>query len=403
MSTHAHAWTHPRSRRRLFWLIAALLLAAGFVVYRGFFVGVDDTSQRPELQRVLDGLVTANGGVAPGVTAYVSGPHGTWTGAAGIADVATRRAMQPDDRMRIASISKWYAAALVLHLAQEGRLRLDDTVERWLPGLLPYGNRITLPQLMTDTSGLMDDNDVTPATLPTLLARVQDAGLRARIEAIAARIVRNPGAEVSTLWPIRLAAAQPLLFTPGSQYHHSNIGWNILGLVAQKAGGKPVGTLYHERIFEPLRLRSTAFDPQGPIAGPHATGYSVAADGTTTDTTSQEAAKFVDGGIVSNAEDVATFFTALMSGRLVDSEQLASMQGLGLVDGGGTTTNCAGPAHVGDGASAAYKTNVLVASDGKRVAVVLLNGDTFKSNGRIDVAKADRAASAAVLRLFCAA
>jgi D-alanyl-D-alanine carboxypeptidase len=402
MSTSAHPWAHPASRRGVLWLIAALLLVAGFVVYRGFYAGgVDDTS-RPELQRVLDGLVSEKGGVAPGVTAYVSGPHGTWAGAAGVANVSTGEAMQPDDRMRIASISKWYAAALVLHLAQEGRLRLDDSVERWLPGLLPYGSRITLPQLMTDTSGLIDDN-VTPAALATMLARVKDARLRTQLQAIAMRIMRNPSAEVSTLWPIRLAASQPLLSAPGTSYHHSNIGWNILGLVAQKAGGKPIETLYRTRIFEPLRLGSTAFDPQGPIAGPHAHGYSIAPNGTTRDTTSEEPAKFVDGGIVSNAEDVATFFTALMRGRLVDVERLASLDGLGLVDGGGTKTDCAGRAHVGDGASAAYKTNVLVAPDGSRVAVVLLNGDTLGRNGRIDLETSDGAASAAVLRLFCSA
>jgi D-alanyl-D-alanine carboxypeptidase len=55
--------------------------------------------------------------------------------------------------MRLESVGKIWTAALTLRLADQGRLRLGDTVERWLPGLLPYGNRITIRQLLTMTSG----------------------------------------------------------------------------------------------------------------------------------------------------------------------------------------------------------------------------------------------------------
>ena len=85
--------------------------------------------------------------------------------------------MRPDARMRLDSVSKWWATAVVLQLAQEGKLRLGDTVERWRPGLLPYGDRITIGQLMTDSSGLIDDNDVFRSP-DAYLARVKDARLR---------------------------------------------------------------------------------------------------------------------------------------------------------------------------------------------------------------------------------
>ena len=68
--------------------------------------------------------------------------------------------MKPDARMRLESVSKIWTAAVVLRLAQNGLLRPGDTVERWLPGLLPYGNRITIAQLLTHTSGLIDNNDM---------------------------------------------------------------------------------------------------------------------------------------------------------------------------------------------------------------------------------------------------
>jgi D-alanyl-D-alanine carboxypeptidase len=98
---------------------------------------------RPKLQRVLVQLTSGSVPIAPGATAYVAGPHGSWLGAAGVADVASGQRMPVDARMRLESVSKIWTAVLVLQLAEQGRLGLDDSVERWLPGLLPFGDRIT--------------------------------------------------------------------------------------------------------------------------------------------------------------------------------------------------------------------------------------------------------------------
>jgi D-alanyl-D-alanine carboxypeptidase len=68
--------------------------------------------------------------------------------------------MATDARMRLESVSKIYTAALILQLAQDGKLRVGGTVAGWLPGLLPYGNRITIRHLLTMSSGLIDNNDL---------------------------------------------------------------------------------------------------------------------------------------------------------------------------------------------------------------------------------------------------
>ena len=391
MSTGAQPVPHRVGRPHgwVVWLIAGLVAASAIGVV------VDRTVRshpapvaRADRQRILDGLVTGPDRIAPGVTAYVAGPHGTWLGSAGVANVTSGEPMRPDARMRLDSVSKWWATAVVLQLAQEGKLRLGDTVERWLPGLLPYGNRITIGQLMTDTSGLIDDNDLyKPSALSSALARVKDAKLRAQLVAIGGRVRANLATEVSPLWVIRLAAWQPLLFAPGSRYHHSNIGWNIVGLIAARVAGRPLPLLYRERIFQPLGLRHSAYDPQGPIAGPHAHGYGIAADGTLTDTTARALFKGADGAIVSNAADTAAFLTGLMGDRLVDRARLVALWG------GGTESGCARSAYVGSGAGDAYKTNVLVNGDGSRVAVLLLNGRT--ANG-----SHDETAAATALRLY---
>jgi D-alanyl-D-alanine carboxypeptidase len=108
-----------------------------------------------------------------------------------VADVATAQPMPVDARMRLESVSKIWTAVLVLQLAEHGRLDLDDTVERWLPGVLPFGNRITLRQLLTHTSGIFDNNDAVnhPARV---LARVKDPGFHADLLRIAKRLQADP-------------------------------------------------------------------------------------------------------------------------------------------------------------------------------------------------------------------
>ena len=349
-------------------------------------------ASRPQFSHVLDALVSGPERIAPGAAAYVAGPRGSWAGAAGVADAAASGPMPINARMRLESVSKIYTATLIVRLAQEGRLRLTDTVARWLPGLLPYGNRITIRQLLTMTSGLVDNNDLLRSPAPAL-ARVKDAGLRARLRGLADRIDHDPDLVASPIWWVRFAAWQPLLFAPGTDEHYSNIGYDVLGLIAARAAGESLGSLYRNRILTALGLTSTAYDPQGPIAGPHARGYAIA--GTTLrDATGEHVGVGADGGIVADARETATFLTALMRGRLLAQRWVAAMKGDALWRGG-TATSC-GSGYGWSGGGNGFKANVLVSGDGSRVAVLLLNGRVRGDGG-------DRRAGDALLGLYCSA
>ena len=375
----------------------AVWLAVGLVVAAGIAVGVDraliagQETRAEYMQGILDGVVTGPNRLAPGASAYVSGPHGTWVGSAGVADVKTGEPMPLDARMRIESNSKTWLVAAVIQLVQQGKLSLDDTVDHWLPGLLrAHGSEITIRELMSDSSGLIDDNDVfaSPSAGRAYLARVGDSRLRAQLLTMAARLRANPAVQISPLLFIRLAAWQPLVALPGTTYHHSNIGWNIAGLIAEKASGRPLPRLYGERIFRPLRLSHTAYDPQGPIAGAHAKGYSLAAKGALTDTTARHFGKGADGAIVTDAKDEARFLTAFTNGTLFDPNFLGNL-------GAGGPSGCGGPfVHIGSGAGDGFKSDVVYAVDGSRVAVLLLNG----RSGEAAFARSAAAASS----LYCA-
>jgi D-alanyl-D-alanine carboxypeptidase len=370
----------PRRAGRLRVLLpVAVAVMLSVAVVAGWWLRSDGAEQtgRPDLQRILDDVVTGRERLAPDATAFVSGPRGTWLGSAGVEDITTKVSMRSGARMRLESISKIYTAELILKLAQERRLHVGDTVERWLPGLLPYGERITIRQLLTMRSGLFGFMDVTRHAA-RYLGRVNDRELRAQLTASARRTEANPASEVSPLWWIRLAAWQPLLFKPGMRYHYSNVGYLLLGLIAARAGAKPLPDLYRERIFEPLGLRQTAYDPQGPISGPHARGYLIGAD----------------AGIVSNAPETAAFLVALMRGKLLERQWLETIrQDFWL---GGSNSDCVGTAYGWGGAGDAYKTDAFVNADGSRVAVLLLNARRY--DGRDDMT-----AARTMIALYCAA
>ena len=383
--------------RRLLWLVAGLVVAAAVAVAadRLFFSGSGEAS-RPELQRALVGLVTGAQRSAPGATAYVAGQDGSWAGAAGIANVETGAAMTADARMRIESNSKIWLLAVVLQLAKEGKLSLDDTVGHWLPGLLPAGNRITVRELVSDTSGLVDDFDgmfSSRSAFERALGNAKDPQLQAHWSALATRLQENPETRIDPIWVIRLAAWQPLLSAPGSRYHHSNVGWKIAGLVAAKVGGAPLPALYEKRIFAPLGLSHTAYQPQGAIAGRHAHSYSLAADGSS----SEHAYPFgmgADGGVVTNASDEATFIQALVGGKLGVREQLLDLFGARGTNGSG----CPGDAFLWIGANEGGWSYVYSDHTGKHVAVLLLNGARQST-----VATQDPNVAAAARRLYCGA
>lgn len=364
-----------------------MLLAAGVgVLIERTSSGVGPQTSQQTPQQVIDGLVTGSGRIAPGVTAYVAGPHGVWVGSAGIASIGTP--MAPDDRLRLNSVGKLWTATLILKLVGEGRMKLDDTVSHWLPGLLPYGNQITVAQLLSMTSGMIDTNDffAKPAYYISRL-NIKDPALRARVLAAFRRARTDPTYPPTQVW-IEAAAGEPLLYPPGTRWHYSNIGYKVLGLIAARVGGADLPTLFRTRILDPLHLRSARYDPAPNITGPHAHGYSLSTSGKLVDATGWTEGLAAEGGIVSDAADEAQFLQALIRGHILRPAQLTALQspyaqavsdlggtsyGLGVViqqDGCPT----AGFAYGHNGGGDGYMSSVQVSPDGSRVAVVLVNG-----------------------------
>jgi CubicO group peptidase (beta-lactamase class C family) len=185
---------------------------------------------------------------------------------------------------------------------------------------------MTIAQLLTHTSGVIDNNDMS-ARPEVFIARVKDPALRAQLKRVVNRVRADRTLVVPPLLWIKLAASQPLRSTPGTTFHYSNIGFEVLGLIAGRASGQSLQMLYRNIIFAPLGLRSSRYDPQGQISGPHARGYQVGVPtGKLTDATEWHGGIGAEGGIVSNASDTARFLTGLMHAKVVDSAWLEWMR-----------------------------------------------------------------------------
>ncbi|GGS14529.1 serine hydrolase [Streptomyces aureoverticillatus] len=259
---------------------------------------------------------------ASGVLAEVQDARGRLVARAGTADLKTGRPVPWDAYYRLGSDTKPFTATVALQLAGEGRLALDDTVERWLPGMVAGngndGRRITLGNLLRQTSGLNDyvavgggADDFTPAGY-----------LKGRFR------VSSPREQV------KAALSKPPLWLPDAndparerRWGYSNTNYVLLGLVVEQVTGHPWAQEIHERVIAPLGLKHTfvpgtsAYVPQ-----PTATAYTHFPGSPRPTDTSLAVGGGADGGLISTTHDHAVFLRALLGGRLLRPAQLAAMK-----------------------------------------------------------------------------
>ena len=331
------------------------------------------------------------------VQARVSGRDGRWSGRAGVRDVRTGRPVPADARFRIGSATKMFTAGLVLQLAAEGRLGLDDPVQAWLPGQLPASYpTITVGQLLDHTSGLPKSTE--------------DAG-----HEDPAWVVRHRFDWHSPRAVVRSATGQPMAFAPGTKQEYNGVNYFLAGLVVESVTGHSYAHELRTRLLRPLDLDDTYLPGRGEVhlRGPHAHGY-VRVHGRLVDVSEKSAYEWAEGGMVSTTRDLGRFLGALMAGRVVPQPWLERMLTVPDVPYEGTSGGCAQGPDAGDacftaglqrtplpggpvvygksGGVAGYRTLVLASEDGGRVLATSLtttgNGDGFEGERLLAIAGA---------------
>ncbi|MET1073702.1 MAG: serine hydrolase domain-containing protein [Umezawaea sp.] len=282
---------------------------AGTPAYAGQLGADRSTSGVNRLRAAVDDLHRL--GIA-GVQGLTRVGNRTTTARAGVADVDTGAPVPANGYFRMGSNTKTFVAVTLLQLVGEKRLSLEDTVERWLPGVVSGngndGGRITVRQLLQHTSGIAEYLD--------------DVAVLRSADTFRAHRFDHYDAEDL----VALAMAHPPLFAPGTSWSYSNTNYALVGMIIAKVTGRSWADEVRARILVPLNLRQTYAPGDDPtVRGPHAQGYNrFVPDGPLVDTTEfNPTIADAAGALVSTPTDLARFWQALQGGRLLAPAQMA--------------------------------------------------------------------------------
>ncbi|WP_186786205.1 serine hydrolase domain-containing protein [Paenibacillus agilis] len=259
------------------------------------------------VKQVIDRL--ANHKNIPGIIAAGMKNGERWAYASGEASIYDTRQVKADFHFRIGSVTKTFVATVILQLAEEGKLHLDDSVEKWLPGVVQGngydGSKITIRQLLNHTSGIANYTSV---------SFIRDS------------IVKNPYHGYTPEELVRKGLAEAPLFAPGTNWSYSNTNYILAGLIIKQVTGETYAEQIKKRIIEPLQLNETSIPLSSSyIPDQHARGYF------------KENGKFIDmtelnpswgdaaGDMISTTADLNTFFSTLLGGKLLKAESLQQM------------------------------------------------------------------------------
>jgi len=206
------------------------------------------------------------------------------------------------------SVAKQFTAAAIMLLVEDGRLRLDDTITRYLPEGPAAWRGITIRHLLTHTSGIRD---------------YTDSSLDLRRDYTEDQLVK-------------LAAGLPPDFAPGTHWSYSNTGYVLLGIIIHRITGRFYGDVLAERVFGPLGMTTTRVISEAAIVPNRAAGYELVHDTLKNQSwVSPTLNTTADGALYFTVLDLARWAVGLNHARVPDRSSLeASWTPVRLADGG---------------------------------------------------------------------
>jgi CubicO group peptidase (beta-lactamase class C family) len=268
----------------------------------------------------LDAAISLHGGYGGGIAQVHGSAEGTSDLVISGDAVRGGPPMELDSTFEIASVTKTFTAAAILVLDQQGALSIDQPAGDFVPDLttglevidgVDYGPRITLRQLLTQTSGLPDYWSDPPFV---------QGHVNAFLEAFLARPNRVWAPEELVAY----AADLTPLGVPGSRWHYADTNYVILGRVLEEVRDEPLERVYRDLLFDPLALDTTylTYHEDPPTDRLEAHRYEGRDD---LYQVPRQSADWAGGGLVSSTDDLSTFIEALAAGRVVDEAHLAEM------------------------------------------------------------------------------
>ncbi len=258
-----------------------------------------------ELDRILTEFKEFSGSVLIGVGGRVILCKGY-----GMADAEKGIVNTPDTKFLVGSVTKQFTAMAVMQLYEKGLLDINDKLSQYIPDF-SRGSEITLWNLLTNTSGILDYLNDYPPIISSL-----------------------PYEEVSTRNLLSLIKAEPLKFTPGTKYSYSNSNFLILGYIVEKVSGLSYGEYLTHNIFEPLGMKDTGMldigHPPENMAKGHARPgvpirYFTSDGGIIDETANSVKGAYGAGGLYSTVKDLFIWDRALATEKLLSKEHINMM------------------------------------------------------------------------------
>ncbi|UIX34582.1 serine hydrolase domain-containing protein [Streptomyces sp. GQFP] len=303
--------------KRLVGMAAAIAVAAGTFAAPAVAAPAERGGGHEAIRKAMN--ATVKDGI-PGVALQAKDRHGVWKATAGVGNLKTKQPRSAHDNFRAGSITKTFIATVMLQLAAEERLSLDDTVDKWLPGVVRGnghdGRKITLRQLLNHTSGIFNYTD--------------DEYLQSEIF-LPENFFKNKYRTWTPNEIVNIAMGHQPEFAPGTAWGYSNTNYTLAGMVIQKVTGNSYGDEVRARVIEPLGLHGTYMPgTDHRVPQPSSRAYSQLAENTTGKiydvTEFNPSAANSAGEIISNPGDLNRFYSALMRGKVLPAKQLAEMK-----------------------------------------------------------------------------
>jgi CubicO group peptidase (beta-lactamase class C family) len=276
------------------------LVALGLVV-----AGLSaQTPTRHRLAEQVDSLAAAALTTWPGVGLSIAVLRGRDTIALkgyGRADLENDLPAAANTVYRIGSITKQFTAAAVMQLVEQGKIALDDTIQKFLPAYHTQGHRVTIRQLLTHTSGIKSYTSLGPEWTSRMRLDLAPDSL------------------------IALFQDKPFDFEPGTRFLYDNSGFYLLGLIVERASGEPYAAYLQRHLFEPLGLSATRYCDERPLIPHRARGYERDSAGFVNASPLSMTQPFAAGALCSTVGDLAAWSRSLEAHRPVSAASYAAM------------------------------------------------------------------------------
>jgi serine-type D-Ala-D-Ala carboxypeptidase/endopeptidase len=273
----------------------------------------------------------------------------------GVQELDGRRPVTPDTAFRIASMTKAFTGYSILKLRDEGRLRLDDPVSKYVPEVSGWSRKITVANLLHHSAGFVTDDPWGDRQQPL------------------------PEAEFTRM----LSEGVPFTAAPGTRYEYSNFGYALLGRIVANASGQDYAKRVEATLLKPLRMASTRFEVRDVPAAQLAKGYRWENEAWTIEPTMAHGAFGAMGGLVTTANDYANWIGYLLAAWPARDIEVGSLKTVRAMQyGGGLLHSRRRPGKEGDSCrlSAIYGAGLVSANDCV-LGNVLFHGGGFPGYG----------------------